>query len=360
MKGKSKEQIDAFVADLRAAGYQVITELHGTGPHIHAELPPQRAAIAGDTPATGPARSKADVMARIDSLADPRRRRVAKEKFAAEESIADARRAEQDRAISESVNLAVENADPNSGASLRQLLGSSYTRAAERGWIPSLEARWKQRQAGQEETSSPTTVLAMDEAIYRASLGGEPARVALAHFNPYDPALKLSPSDRKRLADAQLKLLSGKPKDVASVASEAEINAAIKQYVTTTLGIPEKRIGENSADGRKAWQFTTDMRRWAEQFENDKGRKPGYDEVLKQADFLTMQGVIEKPGLLVGWAMPIDPFGIGTKKETFRVQDLSIPAEQRIQIEDALRLEGKPVTAEAVADKWKRFNGSAR
>lgn len=39
IKGKTQEQIDAFVADLRAAGFEVITKPHGTGPHIHAELP---------------------------------------------------------------------------------------------------------------------------------------------------------------------------------------------------------------------------------------------------------------------------------------------------------------------------------
>lgn len=39
VKGKTQEQIDAFVADLRAAGFEVITRPHGTGPHIHAELP---------------------------------------------------------------------------------------------------------------------------------------------------------------------------------------------------------------------------------------------------------------------------------------------------------------------------------
>ncbi len=337
VKGKTPEQISAFVADLKAEGFQVITEPHGTGPHIHAELPPQRKAMVPE----GDPGSKADALAYFDSFADPRRRRAARQRYGDRLAVAEARRAEQDRYVSESINLAVENADPNSGASLRQLLGRNYTRAAERGWIPSLESRWKQRQTGQADTSSPTTVLAMDEAVYRASLGGEPARVALTNFNPYDPNLQLSASDRKRYADAQLKLLSGKPEQAASVASEAEINAIVKQYVTGTLKIPASEIGKSNAEGAKAWQFTTDMRRWAEQFENEKKRKPGYDEVMKQADLLTLQGTIEKPGWL--W---------GTNKETFRVQDLNIPAADRIQIEEALHAAGKPVTADNINKLW--------
>lgn len=83
------------------------------------------------------------------------------------------------------------------------------------------------------------------------------------------------------------------------------------------------------------------MRRWAEQFENEKKRKPGYDEVLKQADFLTLQGTVERPGRL--W---------GTNTETYRVQDLNIPAPDRIQIEEALRAAGKPVTADNINKLW--------
>lgn len=53
VKGKTPEQIEAFAADLRNAGYEVITRNHGTGPHIHAELPPgaRRVAAAASAPA---------------------------------------------------------------------------------------------------------------------------------------------------------------------------------------------------------------------------------------------------------------------------------------------------------------------
>ncbi|MBP7622439.1 MAG: hypothetical protein KA763_00595 [Xanthomonadales bacterium] len=43
VKGKSPAEIDAFAAALRAEGFEVITANHGTGPHVHAELPPKSA-----------------------------------------------------------------------------------------------------------------------------------------------------------------------------------------------------------------------------------------------------------------------------------------------------------------------------
>lgn len=43
VKGKSPAEIDAFAAALRAEGFEVITKNHGTGPHVHAELPPKSA-----------------------------------------------------------------------------------------------------------------------------------------------------------------------------------------------------------------------------------------------------------------------------------------------------------------------------
>lgn len=51
VKDKSPEEIKAFVAALEAKGYEVITRNHGTGPHIHAELPPgARVAVAKKAP----------------------------------------------------------------------------------------------------------------------------------------------------------------------------------------------------------------------------------------------------------------------------------------------------------------------
>lgn len=46
VRGKTPEQINAFVNDLRSQGFEVITRDHGTGPHIHAELPPSASRAA--------------------------------------------------------------------------------------------------------------------------------------------------------------------------------------------------------------------------------------------------------------------------------------------------------------------------
>src|SRR5690606_23761433 len=42
VQGKTPAEIEGFAAALRAEGFEVITKDHGTGPHVHAELPPDR------------------------------------------------------------------------------------------------------------------------------------------------------------------------------------------------------------------------------------------------------------------------------------------------------------------------------
>lgn len=295
-----------------------------------------------------PPASEADALALAQGIRDPRLRNAVTRKVRERFQIQQLRTQEAERAVSERVHLTVETADPRSGAKLTQIMTpDDYATAAAKGWIPSLEERWLRRQKGEPVTSSPTTVLALEEIVYRAALGREANVDALRNLNPYDPTLSLSPEDRKRFADAQLKLLSGEQKQVASVASEAEINSIIKQYTVSTLGIPEKQIGKDNDQGRKAWQFNVDMRTWATQFEQDNKRKPSFIEVQEHADLLTLQGEYTAPGRL--W---------GTRRENFRVADLDIPSEQLSQITEALQIEGKAVTAEAIADKWRRFGGA--
>lgn len=343
-RDKTKEQGDALIADLRAAGYEVIDERDGktgTGPHIHAELPPRRA--QGATREDGarsvvrvaPPANEADALERAQAIRDPRLRSAVTQKLRTRYQLADMRRAEADRQVSESVNLAVENADPATGLSLRQLLtGSQYATAAAKGWIPALEARWKARQLGDLQTSSPTTLYATEELVYRAARGGEGAIRGLATLNVYDPTLNLSLADRQRLAKAQADVLSGKPDKVARVATEGEISGLIKSYRTNELGIKKD-------DDPKAIEFDRTMRSWVSWYANKNGRDPTYDEVTKHADSLVLQGDVVKPGLL--W----------DSKVPFRVAELGIPPQDLEQIKDALTRAGRDVTAENIAAVWR-------
>lgn len=60
VKGKSPEEVAAFAAALRAEGFEVITKNHGTGPHVHAELPPEGKGKKGPTLNEAVARGKTE------------------------------------------------------------------------------------------------------------------------------------------------------------------------------------------------------------------------------------------------------------------------------------------------------------
>ena len=65
VKGKTREQVEAIAADYRAAGFKVITRTHGTGPHVHVELPKVRRERG--TANVGPAQSEAEAVERLRS-----------------------------------------------------------------------------------------------------------------------------------------------------------------------------------------------------------------------------------------------------------------------------------------------------
>lgn len=343
-RNKTKEEGDALIADLRAAGYEVIDERDGktgTGPHIHAELPPRRARGAVTEGAersavrVAPPASEADALDRALAIRDPRLRSAVTAKLRTRYQLRDMRRVDGERQTSEAVNLAVENADPGTGRSLRQLLtADQYATAAAKGWVPALEARWKQRQLGEVETSSPITLYATEEMIYRAARGNEGAVRSLRLLNAYDPTLNLSLADRKRLAASQADVLSGKADKVARVATEGEISGLIKSYRANELGIKKD-------DDPKAIEFDRTMRSWVSWYANKNGREPTFDEVTKHADSLVLQGEVVKPGLL--W----------DSKAPFRVAELGIPPQDLEQIKDALTRAGRDVTAENIAAVWR-------
>lgn len=140
IKGKTPEQVQAFVADLRAAGFEVITKPHGTGPHIHAELPPITRS-AQRTRVEGPARTEAEALLRLREspvAADPVALQAAEAVVKREFSLADALRADAERQQDERSNIAIHQGAAS--ASLEELVGpAAYARYVREGSVEAWE-----------------------------------------------------------------------------------------------------------------------------------------------------------------------------------------------------------------------------
>jgi hypothetical protein len=340
VRGKSPEQVQAFANALRTEGFEVITKDHGTGPHVHAELPP------GVSPNKAPPATLGEAIARLESdprvAGDPRKRKAAEAKLRSRWQVMEADKIDARNAASERANYAIETADP--AQSLRQILGADFEAMAREGKIDAYERRLaERRQGGAARASNPTVLAAMEEGIYRARAGGEAAQAALRAMNPYDPTLDLAPSDRKRLAEAKLDLLSGDASRVAKAASEGEVTGLIVQYRRIQLGLPDADIKKSPEKMAKAVEFEQSMRTWRAQFAQANGREPTYLEVRKQADVLTLSALkFEVPGRV-----------FGTNTET--VAALDIPPAMQALIVEALQAEGQPVTGQNVATKWRAY-----
>ena len=339
VKGKSPAQVAAFASALKAEGFEVITRDHGTGPHVHAELPGNRKAVQRQPPAT--------LGEYIESVRnDPRANTPLKKKTAETKARNDWQVREADKlgaksASLERANLAIETADP--ATPLRQILGGDFEAMAMAGHVDSFERRLTERRTGVTVASNPNVVAAMEEGIYRARAGGEAAQAALRAMNPYDPTLQLAPDDRKRLGEAKLALLSGDAKQVAKAATEAEVGLVIRQYRTQQLGLTDEAVKKDPAKQAQAITFDQSMRAWRAEFSQANDREPTYLEVRKQADTLTLSALsFDVPGRV---------FGTNTES----VADLQIPADMQPLIVEALQSEGVPITGQAVANKWRAY-----
>lgn len=137
VKGKTPEQIGAFVADLKAAGFKVITETHGTGPHIHAELPKDgtrrtaRAAPASLSEAVAAVR--ADPRAR-----NPLWRKGMESAVSREWSLRKNAEAERDANDLDRFRAMAASAPP--GMSPARLFGPEWVRIQSKGWGGAVES----------------------------------------------------------------------------------------------------------------------------------------------------------------------------------------------------------------------------
>lgn len=278
----------------------------------------------------------------LDNIHDRELRNNIINRIETEERLNAQREAETEKELLRSINAKVEQADPSMPLA-KIVTPQELAWAQQTGRVDSWEARLKQRAAGDDEVTPRDQLLAYRDVVYQAARGDEAAKRELSRYRPYDPKLRMSQSDRDWLAKAQADVLSGDPAKIAKAASEGEINNIIQSYAINTLGVNKKKL----ATDPQAIEFDRSMRLWVDQFQRQNQRAPTYTEVLKQADLMTLDKLgfqREVPGML---------WGTNTVDQT--VADLQIPPNMRSLIVDALYAEGKPVTGESVAAKWRAY-----
>lgn len=281
----------------------------------------------------------------LDSEADTEVKQAAIAQIEMQKDLEREREDEITKGMIESINTKVEQADP-SVPFAKIVTPQELAWAQETGRVAAWEERMRSRVSGTDTETAPDLLLAYRDVVYKAANGNVTAQRELAKYRPYDPKLRMGQADRDWLAKAQADIGSGDPAKIARTASEGEINNIIKQYSMTALGVPENEIGKGSAAGQRSWQFQNELRSWADNFARDHKRSPTYNEVIEQADRLTLSSM-EFEYTEPGW--------LWDSTETATVADLGIPAEQQALIIQALRAEGKPVNGANVAAKWQAY-----
>lgn len=157
VRGKTKEEGDALIADIKASGFEVVDERDGkagTGPHIHAELPKGRAPAQRIAQPT----TLGEVLAAV--RADPRARNPLWRK-GVEASVTRAWSVkERDEADSDSQALeamrAAADAAP-AGTPLSRVRGVDYGLAVRKGWVGPLESLIDAKAKGTVVETDPVT-----------------------------------------------------------------------------------------------------------------------------------------------------------------------------------------------------------
>lgn len=292
-------------------------------------------------------RTKADVLAALNNIPNPEIRSAALQEYKREIAIEDLRKQETETEMVESINAKVEAADPSTP--LRQVLSpTEYAWAAENGKVAGWEGRLEQRLSGLEKRTDPNLLLSYREVVSRAASGDPVAQAELKKYQPYDPALKLSQSDRDWLAKAKADIFSPDPAKRAKAATEGEMSSVITRYTASNLGLPANKKDWDDAQTSAAWDFENKMRTWSDQFQAANGRAPTYSEVTKQADAMTLDGLkfeIEVPKL----------GGLWTSEQEQTIADLGIPPDTKLKIIDLLRTNGMPVTGPNVAQVYRNM-----
>lgn len=298
---------------------------------------PESAAAAIPQP-----RSYADALAVASALPPGRTRDAAINYIETQDAVAKRREAETEKAMLETINTKVEQANP--ATPFAQIVTpAELAWAQSTGRVAAYESRLKARVAGTDPDTPPDQILAYREVTARAFAGDKVAQRELLSYKPYDPKLTMSLADRDWLAKSQQTLREGSPADKAKAATEGEVNMVIERVTSQNLGIPDwkKAIGtKGHKDGERAWRFYNDLRSWKDQFTRDKNREPTYQEVQTRADEMTLTFTSENPT----W------FGMSSETVTRSIFD--IPNDERDQIIADLRANGFAVTGDNVAKEY--------
>jgi hypothetical protein len=157
VQGKTKAEGDALIADLKRHGFEVIDERDGktgTGPHIHAELPPD-AKRGGEPVAYAAATTLGEALERTKAITDPRKRRAVEQHVRSQWSVMEADRTDRERVALEGMRAKI-GADDGS-APLRKVLGADYAEAEKQGWLGTLNAEMDAKRTGTLVKTNPIT-----------------------------------------------------------------------------------------------------------------------------------------------------------------------------------------------------------
>jgi len=322
------DKADAFMADAKARGYQVIDERKkgGTGPHIHLQLPPN----VGAAPL--PPATRAEAIAIADHITDPIRRRGVMQEIDKHFQIAESQRQESERSLSEAVYTAVYNAK-DSGKPLASVLAGIPGALA---W-----AKAKGHASGLENMLTPgatsnTTSLdqagRIERAFFQAAAGTpdeqKSAQAFLSGFNPYDVGKwQLTQAQRQEYSNKLVAIGKHAPDTIADLTFTKKVidNAMFNAfgYVSHPQGGKEDRKFDKFTG-----QLTEAMALWTKR----NGKQPGEADVQRMADVLVLDTASGKRYFEIGEAMRGN-----------------VPTAERDKIVASLRANNIPVSEDEIA-----------
>lgn len=221
---------------------------------------------------TGAAPSKAEVLSSLNEIDDPAIRARALQRYNTELDIERVAKAEQDQAVTESINTKVEEATP--GTPLRQVLTpEEYAWAAENGKIDTWEARLKQRLAGLEPVTDATTFDSLQSLMVKAENGDKTALEQVKTLDVTTLFTKLDRTARDYIQNRRQAIIEADQKKTPKLnfASEDEL---LNVEVFGKLGIA-KNAQKDDTEETKATRFAFMQSYWAtvEQKQADKGKE---------------------------------------------------------------------------------------